>query len=101
MTLILSFVLGVYVYISDKKSKVNRTFVLLILSAVFWIISNFMTDISRDIDTVSMWSKLTLIGPIFIGYFFYRLSTIFPREQKINRFYETIIIVLICIFIPL
>ena len=101
MTLILSFLLGLYVYENDRNHKVNRTFILLIFSAMLWIFCNFMTDISSNITMVNLWSKLTIIGPIFIGYFFYKLSIFFPREKKQEKKREIVIISSISIFLVL
>jgi len=101
MTLILSFLLGIYVYENDKSNKVNRSFIFLILSAMLWIFCNFMTDISSNITLVNMWSKLTIVGPIFIGYFFYKLSIFFPREKKQKGSHKISIISTITVFMIL
>ena len=87
MTLGLSLLLASYVYENNKNSKVNRTFLFLIFSSMFWIFANFMTDLASDLFSILLWSKLTLIGPIGIGYFFYRMSIFFPKEKKVNKLY--------------
>jgi len=101
MTLVLSLFLGMYVYMDDKNNKVNKIFVLMLLSAFLWIFCNFMTDISSNIFYIDLWSKATIIGPIFIGYFFYRLSFIFPRETKLNKLHLSIVHLIISIFLVL
>ncbi|MEK7646518.1 MAG: ATP-binding protein [Patescibacteria group bacterium] len=82
ITLTLTLLLGLYVYSNDRKNKINIVFSLLILSATAWIFTNLMTDLSRDLYYIKLWSKLVLVGPVFIGYFFYRLSLILPKEKK-------------------
>lgn len=73
-------------YLSDKKNPINRTFTYLIFSAMLWIFSNFMTDISNNVLIIGVWSKITMIGPLFFGYFFFRLSLIFPGNR--NNFFS-------------
>src|SRR6266576_3194907 len=103
ITLALSFLLGLYVYISNRKNSVNRIFILLLMSAMFWIFSNFMANISEGLPTIYLWSKLTIIGPIFIGYFFYRLAIAFPRRKTVPKSHVTGLTILVCAlltFIP-
>src|SRR3989344_8449391 len=91
MTLALSLLLTVYVYVSDKKNKVNETFAFLVLSAFFWILTNFFVDISSDLSNISVWSKLTLVGPIFIAFFFYRMSLFFPKPKQPTFLFQIVI----------
>lgn len=94
-TLVLSFLLGLYVYQNDKKNPVNKIFILLLLSAMFWIFSNFLVDISEGQEIILFWSKVAIIGPILIAYFFYRLSLYFPRKNYINEQHEKVLIVVV------
>ena len=101
MTLILSFILGVYVYQSDKSNPVNRTFLLLILSVMFWIFCNFIIDISASIKLITFWSEIAIIGPILIAYFFYRLSVVFPRKKISPPSHEKALLSLVLVLIAL
>jgi signal transduction histidine kinase len=101
MSLILSFLLGIFVYVNNRKSPVNKTFVLFIFGTMLWIFTNLMTDISVDLKSIKFWSELTLVGPIFIGYFFYRLSLFFPVVKKTNKYLEIIIIVFLLTLLAL
>ena len=69
--------------------------------AFLWILSNFMTDISRDLDMIGFWSKITIVGPIFIGYFFYRLSIFFPRFSGEQRSTQRLITIAACALLAL
>jgi len=99
ITLIFSFILGIYVYENNKTHKVNRTFIFLIVSAILWIFVNYTIDTSVSIKMIRLWSELALIGPIFIAYFFYKLSIIFPKEKprqtKIEFIIKLVMLVLV------
>lgn len=68
-----------------------------------WIFANLMTDISNDLAFVDLWSKVTMIGPIFFSYFFYRLSLYFPKEkiQIKKKQHELVLTILTAIFLVL
>ncbi len=103
MTLTLCFLLGTYVYMSNKRSNTNISFAFLIYAAMIWIFSNLMTDISTNIDFIRLWSKVATIGPIFFSYFFYRMSLSFPKEKysKNTKLYENILLIIIVILLLL
>jgi len=85
ITLLLCFLMGFYVYVNNKNNKINQSFIFIIFGAMLWIFTNLMTDISDNLDYISLWSKAAMIGPIFFGYFFYRLSRYFPREKNYKQ----------------
>src|SRR5690349_20033230 len=99
MTLILSALLGGFVYLNDKNNKVNKIFVFLIFCTMLWIFSNYMTDNSTDISTIKLWSKVTILGPVLFGYVFFKLSLVFPPEKKISKKTEVLNTFLVLIFI--
>lgn len=86
MTLVLTLLLGGYVYLSDRRGKINKIYFFMVWSTVFWIFFNYMADVSTDLDLIKMWSVLAIAGPILTGFFFYRLSIIFPKETKVSKF---------------
>ncbi len=100
-TLILSLFLCFYIFFNNKKQSINKNFSLLILSAIFWIFSNFITDNSKTEFWVLFWSKATLIGPVLIAYFFYRFSILFPKVKYVNPLYGKLILIIAIIFILL
>ncbi len=100
-TSLLSFFLGIYVYQSDRNNKINKTFVLFILSTILWIFANFMTDISVATDSILFWSEFALIGPILIAYAFYRLSIFFPKTKPTVKWLEIVILALTLAFLVL
>ena len=103
VTLLLCFLLGFYVYLGDKNNNVNKSFILICIGAMLWIFTNLMTDISNDIDLIKLWSKATMVGPIFFGYFFYKLSIYFPRDKnkKEVKILDYILLLIMCIFFVL
>ena len=81
-TSLICLVLAIFVFFKNRRSKINQSFTLLILSVSAWIFTNFMVDTSRTLPPAFVWSKLTLVGPIFIPLLFLFFSTVFPRDQK-------------------
>lgn len=105
MTLILCFILGIYVYASNRRNPVNVSFMFMIYAAMIWIFANLMTDMSDDLGFIALWGKVASVGPIFFSYFFYRLSLFFPKEkpQQKLKVKENILFVIVAIllaFVP-
>lgn len=100
-TSLFSFFLGIYVYQNDKNNKINKTFVLFLLSTILWIFANFMTDISVATNSILFWSEFALVGPILIAYAFYRLSIFFPKTKQTTKWLEILIFVVTLMFLVL
>ena len=99
ITLVLCFILGIYVYLNNRQSSTNKSFFLLTCSMILWIFCNLMTDLSKDLTLISTWSKATLVGPIFGAYFFYRFCLSFPKRKVEKKVYEIGVIVSILLFL--
>jgi len=81
-TQLITLFLGIFVFLSNPKARLNRIFVLLILCGLFWVFSVFLADLIKDYKTVLFWTKVAILGPTFIGPLFYYFSLIFPRQTK-------------------
>lgn len=75
----------------------------LICAAMIWIFTNLMTDLSLNIEFITLWTKATSIGPLFFAYFFYRLSLFFPKEKlrkQKNENFLAIFVIIILLLVP-
>jgi signal transduction histidine kinase len=88
VTLALALLLGLAVYLSDRTRKVNRNFLYQVFGVGVWVFCNMMADRAISADWMLIWSKLTIVGPMLFAYFFYRMSTLFPREKVLNPAHE-------------
>jgi signal transduction histidine kinase len=95
--------LGLFVYYGKKESEISKAFMLMTISAMIWVFANFFTDVSDQVHYIKLWSKLSMIGPIFFGYYFYVFSLFFPKEKKHRRsvIHERILISIIFLFLVL
>src|SRR5574343_320743 len=99
ITMTLSLVLGIFVYFSDRAKFVNKLFLALIFSTTFWIFSNMMTDISTNVESILLWSKMTILGPVLFGFSFYKLSVVFPIEKRVRKSVDFINIIFVAVFL--
>ncbi len=89
MFLILAFILswvivifGIAIFLHNPRNKINRVFLFLALSSAFWVIANFIVDYTQDLELALIFSKLAIIGPVFLAPIILYFSFIFPKEKK-------------------
>lgn len=63
--------LALVVFLRNRKSLVNIYFFLLTISVFFWVVTNLMVDLSQTNEVALFWNKATIIGPIFVGIFYF------------------------------
>lgn len=97
-TLILVILLGSFVFISNHKNKINRTFALLVFLISMWILTLIVADNVKDIYTVELFSKLALIFGFLIITCFWYFSLIFPIP-KLERRSLNIVMAFLIVFI--
>jgi len=101
VTLLLTLFLGIYIFLSGKKSPSNNSFAFLIFGGAFWIFANFMADVSESESANLFWSRATLIGASLIPYFFYKFSLFFPKPKVYKIRYDYLLLLFAVIFIIL
>ncbi|MEW6096811.1 MAG: ATP-binding protein [bacterium] len=75
--------LGISVYLSDRKSKANCTFLIICLCLAFWNFATLVARNSTDTSKILFWGRLTCTIPCFIPSLFLYFSLIFPKEKII------------------
>jgi hypothetical protein len=59
--------LGVSVYLLNRKSTVNRLFMLIMLANVYWAFSQFMLTQSTTAASAAFWGKAIFLWPFMIA----------------------------------
>ncbi|MFA5026148.1 MAG: ATP-binding protein [Candidatus Shapirobacteria bacterium] len=96
-------VIGFFALFRNKRNKTNLIFSLFIFSTAFWIFSNLMVDLAETEASLLLWSKLTIVGVIFLAIFFWKFSLNFPRSKKYKIVYEILIWIaalILLLFVP-
>lgn len=81
-SIVISFILSVYVYWADKKNERNVIFSLITLLSGTWLLILFFSDYTSNDQKVFFWSQAAIIPPAFIPPFLYYFATIFPHKDK-------------------
>jgi len=98
--------LGFFVYLKNRKNKINQTFGLLCLSIVLWTFPYCVWQISTTEKSALFWSRALMVGAIFIPVtYLHFVSTFLGLYQKKKRFlifsYVLAFIFIILNFTPL
>jgi signal transduction histidine kinase len=70
----------------SKKTLQHVLFSLVTFATFFWILTNYLADISTTYNFALLFSKLAIVGPSFIPALFLHFSLIFPSKIKISKF---------------
>ena len=77
------FVLGLIVFLKNRKLRVNFTFFLHSLSITSWLFCTFMMFISRgDREAAIFWDRLVYAGVVFIPVFMYHFGLAFTNKKR-------------------
>lgn len=71
---IVSFIIiffGIFVYLKNRKSKVNRSFAFLSFSIFTWLFASFIAYNCKTKFQILLWFKISYSGVIFIAITFY------------------------------
>jgi len=79
---VLFLLLGFFIFLSNKKSKLNLTFFLVCLSTFWWQFSWFILFNIENRNLVDIIVKVGYIGIIFIPVFFYHFFVLFLDDNN-------------------
>ncbi len=82
ITLALIVLLGLVIALRNFQRITNKLLFSLCLSLSFWIFSVYMADFSPEIDKILIWTKLSIVGPIFAFPILVWFSYVFPEEER-------------------
>ncbi len=90
LTIFVDIILGVVVYLNNRKSSTNIIFALLNLATVFLISSNLLGTYIPDLTTKLFWVRMVMFSAVCLGYLFYLLAKTFPNNKTDINFPDAI-----------
>lgn len=81
-TIVATVVIGFIVYKNNPKSWVNRSYALITISILFWVVSVFLADVLRIYEYSFFFTKLAIIGPSWIPLFYLLFVNFFLDPTK-------------------
>jgi signal transduction histidine kinase len=77
--------IGTFVFVKNKKSAVNISFLVLCLSASIWIFGNAVSFSSLNETTALFWSRFSYTGVVFISTNVYAFSVAYLKLKRQKR----------------
>lgn len=84
LSCVVCFFLGNYVYSQDKKSALNRVFLLFCISLSYWAFMEFMHRQADNSFTAYFWVKAGIFWPFTMS-FLLHFTLLFTEKQKILK----------------
>jgi len=75
-------ILGSFVYFKNRKRAVNKTFIILSLSASFWSGSYFIWQLATDKPTALFWVRVLMAGAILISITLFHYTIVWLNIYK-------------------
>ena len=82
---IINVILGVSIYVRNKKSPINISFVLLMIFTGLWSIGLAFSREYAGSTAALSWSRSTYLTSLFIGVILLYFSFVFPYQERISR----------------
>ncbi len=86
-----NILLGIIVFLSNRKNKVNQTFLGFVFFVTFWIVSAFISEFSLSDFLKILLSRFTMAGAITAFTFFFSFSFYFPVKKHLNYLFSLFI----------
>ncbi len=80
-----STIVGIFVYLHDRKRVVNRTFTLFSASVALWSYSYFLWQISKDVQGALFWVRMLILGTILIPPTFFHFISAFVQQFESKK----------------
>ena len=81
-----TFLLGLFVFLADRKGLINQVFFVLTLNTVLWIGTVLVAVSFGDRETVLLFRRLAFAAASFIAFFIYYFSYLFPKPNEQYKF---------------
>lgn len=84
LTLVITAILGLIIYISGSRKEVNLYLSLFLGSASIWLVANILANVTQEPSVSLIYARLTLIGAALMPYF-YLLFALSFTGYRINK----------------
>jgi signal transduction histidine kinase len=96
-----SVLLGLFIYLKNRKDKINQTFGLLCLSIALWSFPYYIWQISNTERAAFFWSRALMVGAIFIPVTYLHFVFTFLETYRSKRKFLILSYILAFIFFGL
>ncbi len=79
-------ILGLFVYLRNRRSSLYITFALFCLTITIWLAATFGMFLSKSNNAAIFWDRIVYLGVVFIPTFMYQFSIIFSRAKRQEKF---------------
>jgi len=80
-------ILGGFVFLKNRKSKLNTVFFLLSTAIIVWLFGTFMLFISKTDNQAIFWDRFVYLGVIIIPSLMYHFSLVFSKTKNPKLLY--------------
>ncbi|MFA5742629.1 MAG: histidine kinase N-terminal 7TM domain-containing protein [Candidatus Paceibacterota bacterium] len=87
LTFILNLSLGLFIYLKEKKSRVNKLFFGIAIGIAFWTLSIFLMLVLGPFVSYDFSGRLSFAGSLTALWFFFLFSFQFPKSNINDRTY--------------
>lgn len=99
---VVSFSLGVYVLLKNPKSSVNKSLFFWCAALGSWSLFYFVWQLERDGERALLWTRLLMVGAIFVPITYFHLVITFLRNrERIHHAFLLVGYVLALVFMAL
>lgn len=91
----INLVLGLMVFVNDRKNDTNIIFGFLNITLSFYLLSNLFAVAMISPEDKLMWLRLTMFSAVFLDTFFYLFIRIFPDRKLVLFNFEKVGIVVL------
>jgi PAS domain S-box-containing protein len=81
---VISIFLGLSVYLLNRKSLVNKIFLLVLVFNSYWAFSRFMMYQANDLETATLWTKILFLWPFLITLMVH-FTLVFTESDLLKR----------------
>ena len=74
-----------YIYYNGLENKLNRIYILFVLSAMIWSLGDFISFASVNTEVALLWSHMTLVGSSFTVAFLLHFFMIFTKNKVFSK----------------
>lgn len=90
--------LALWVYLADKKNKINLFFLLFTITMVSYLVFSYLSHYPGQLPLALLWKRLFLATITLFLIFTYFFSVNFPRRGQLHPFLDKVIVVSEAIF---
>jgi len=97
ITILAIGILGVVIYLNNRQSVTNRTFLWLATIDIVYAVTNYLSYQYQDADIILWLLRFVLFSSILYSFVLFHLLYVFPEERKaLPAWYKYILVPVVC-----